>query len=462
LYFTTYGTWNFRRQENGGGWSAGFFNAQAESMLVHARLDVAEEDLRAECFERDSKCYGYFGVTPSLVRIPFLGILRFFHSALTPIFLAAAVLLAFWASMQIVQRSIRDFADRSVSHAAMLGYAALAALSLGPGGTLLFLTRPAVYEEAIAWGVAFFLLAMNHVWAWQSGETRRLTPAVLYGVAAVNARPTVVTGCVVLGLTVASLARFDERGAIRSAKSKSRVLAAATLLAVLPGLTAAGVFWLKLRTPAPTIAMNQQVQESPYWRAILQKNGNRTTGLIFAPSALVAYFRPDTLARTPDWPFFDFRVPKTMFIWVPPLQEEGAYVERSTSVTTTMPLPFVLIVIVAGWLARDGWRLFSQRRNTPSTAPPTLTAAQWTLAAGLLSSAAAMVILSITTVGITNRYLADFFAMTVVGVALGHRVVLPVLKGRPIVAATAAIVSVLLTAWSIFVTLALTIHVVFD
>ena len=47
-----------------------------------------------QCFERDSRCYGYFGVTPSLVRLPVIGILRYVRSALTPVFLTLAVLLA--------------------------------------------------------------------------------------------------------------------------------------------------------------------------------------------------------------------------------------------------------------------------------------------------------------------------------------------------------------------------------
>src|SRR5262245_35425746 len=85
LYFTTLGTWDLTRQRNDGGWSGGFYAAQAESMLVRARLDVEPPDIQGECFERDSRCYGYFGLTPTLVRIPLLGISRSLHSAMTPI-----------------------------------------------------------------------------------------------------------------------------------------------------------------------------------------------------------------------------------------------------------------------------------------------------------------------------------------------------------------------------------------
>src|SRR5689334_11518160 len=93
FFFTTQGTWNLAKQRNDGGWSGGFFMAQAESMVSRGRLDVDPDDLLSECLRRGSRCYGYFGLTPSLVRVPFLPILRRVHSALTPLFLGVAVLL---------------------------------------------------------------------------------------------------------------------------------------------------------------------------------------------------------------------------------------------------------------------------------------------------------------------------------------------------------------------------------
>ena len=103
-----------------------------------------------------------------------------------------------------MQRSLRESADSAQSHAA-LWYFIIGAVALGPGGTLMFVTRPAVYEEAIAWSVAFILLAMNQVWAWHSGERRSLVPAVLFAIAAANARPTAAVTSGVLGLVVIAI-----------------------------------------------------------------------------------------------------------------------------------------------------------------------------------------------------------------------------------------------------------------
>src|SRR5215218_2526304 len=75
FYFTSRGTWDPRNENLESSWSAGFFQAQAASML-HGRLDVKPSDIIGECFDRDARCYGYFGVTPSLLRIPVIGLLR--------------------------------------------------------------------------------------------------------------------------------------------------------------------------------------------------------------------------------------------------------------------------------------------------------------------------------------------------------------------------------------------------
>src|SRR3954469_21438389 len=75
FYFTTRGTWSPREHNVEGGWSATFFLAQAQSML-HGHMDVDPSVLIGECFEREGRCYGYFGITPSVIRMLLIGILR--------------------------------------------------------------------------------------------------------------------------------------------------------------------------------------------------------------------------------------------------------------------------------------------------------------------------------------------------------------------------------------------------
>lgn len=443
LYFTSLGTWEITTQRNDGGWSGGFFKAQAESML-QKRLDVPPADIQAECFQRRRRCYGYFGLTPSIVRLPVIGLLRGWGSGATPLFLLIAVLLAYAAALQLVQRGMASLPDGTVPFPLAVGYAALAALALGPASALLFVVRPAVFEEAAAWGVAFFLLAVNHVWSWCTGRSRHLLAAVIFGVAAANARPTAATACGVLGL-------FCVAWCWRHQLAR-RHFVAACCLCLLPGLTASGIFWLKLRTPVPSVALNSQVQEAAHWKAILERTGGRTGGLIFLPTAVTAYFRPDALRRREEWPYFDFRFPPEPIRWVPPLPRDGAYVERVASLTSTMPWPVIVTLLVAVVVA-----IRARVRGADGGKPD-----DWRRDAGLLVSALAMGALTVTTVGITNRYLADFYPLMAVGVALGAPLLLPPLGRHRILSLTVGFASLLVVAWSFVVVLSLATRLVFD
>ena len=447
VYWSTIGTWRLTHQNTDGGWSGEFYWRQAEAMLVHGRLDVDPVHILGECFERDGLCYGYFGLTPSLVRLPLLGILRFFHSALTPVFLSTAILIAVSAALQLLRRSIRLFGDPHWPPRLVIGYVAIAGLALGPGGSLIFLSRPAVYEEAIAWAVAFLLLAMHHAWRWLSGETRRLAPAVIFAILAGNARPTAAVACGVLGLLLAAWCVYR--------RLDRRAIALALCLALLPTVTASAVYWLKLRAVLPSVRLSKQVQEAAHWRDILRRNGDRTGGLIFLPTALTAYFRPDSVRHQAAWPWFDFRFRQASMTWVPPLPRDGMYAERLASLTSTMPLPWLINVVVALWCGGSAIRRLRH-------GPPVRALEPWLLASALLASAASMTVLTVTTVGITTRYLGDFFATSAVGVAFGPLVVLPALSRRPALSAAAGLVAVIAVVWAVLVTLSLQSHLVFD
>jgi hypothetical protein len=445
FHFSTEGTWNFARQREEAAYSARFYMAQAEAM-THGRLDVNRHEIEGECWERAAgpplppeNCHGYFGLTPSLVRLPFLPILSRLGSALTPLYIGIALLLSYFAALRLLARSIIDFADPETRRSWLLGYFIVGAIALGPGGSLLFLSRPAVYEEAAAWGVAFFLLALDRVWSWhRTHNTRSLWFAVIFAIASANARPTTVTACMALGVLVGVLGL-----------GRPRVFAAAVCLSLVPLATAAGVFWLKLRSPFPDLVLNEQVPETPRWDVILSRTGGATRGLQFAPTELVTYFRPDGVFWQHEWPYANFGFPHKDILWLPPLRRHAAYVERMSTLTTTMPMPWIVnvwaLVCLGGTAKR--WASFPQTERI--------------FAAGLFASAAAMIVLTVTTVALTNRYLSDFFPMAVVGLAIGHRAILPTLGRHPFLGVLATVVAILLVAWSVIVTFLLTTRIVF-
>ncbi len=73
-----------------------------------------------------------------------------------------------------------------------------------------------------------------------------------------------------------------------------------------------------------------------------------------------------------------------------------------------------------------------------------------------------MALFTVTTVGITNRYLADFYPMSAVSFALGAGAIVPSWRTRSAAGMLAAVGAVLLTGWSVAVTLALTWRLLFD
>ena len=76
-----------------GGPEGRFFLAQTQAM-VHGRLWINSSQLPSDCFVAGGKCYGYFGITPSLLRLPFLPLLDHFNSGFTPVFITAGLTLA--------------------------------------------------------------------------------------------------------------------------------------------------------------------------------------------------------------------------------------------------------------------------------------------------------------------------------------------------------------------------------
>ncbi len=453
MAFTTEGTWNLTHERDDGGYSGRFFTAQAEA-IVRGHLDVNPKDIQGECWLRDGLCYGYFGITPSLIRMPLLGIIHYkrIRSSLVPVFLGAAILLAYWAALRLLARSLDHAVEAGASPAAASAYFVAGALALGPGGSLIFLTRPAVFEEAAAWGVGFFLLALDRVWAWRrSRSPRTLVAAIVFAVAAANARPTEVTASFVLGLVVAALAQWTDAGRTLAVR-RGRVFALAACLSLLPFLTASTVFWLKFRTPLPDLQLNEQVPEAPHWREILNRNGEVTRGLKFAPTELVAYLLPRPMTWRGAWPYVDFHHPPEDIRWLWPLGSGQAYIERFASLPSTMPLSWIVVLTVGLWL------VFGARG---ALGVPGFSREEWLFATGVLSSAVATIVLTVTTVGIVNRYLSDFFAMSVVGLALGHRVILPLLRARPVLTACTAAAAIVLIGWSVVVTMSLTDQVVF-
>lgn len=177
-----------------------FYDFQALSFL-QGRLDVPEESLQGESFVYDGKIYGYFGVTPALLRLPFVifGVAFGELSRVAMLGFYAATLVGAYLLLLDASRLLRP--DRPPPAA---WQTILFTLHVGLGSTVFFLgSRAYIYHEAILCGIMFAVFScwcsLRHLAAptgrWGLG-------ALVLGVLSVHARPPTglfaltVLGCV--------------------------------------------------------------------------------------------------------------------------------------------------------------------------------------------------------------------------------------------------------------------------
>jgi hypothetical protein len=395
----THGSFNPLYEQPQAGFAGRFFFAQAHS-LVHGHLDIAPTELPYECFVYGGRCYGYQGLTPSLLRVPFLPLLDDVNRSFTPLYLSVALTLAVGAALGIASRTLMH-----VPRTPLTTFLAIAlAVSLGPASVLVMVTRPAVYEEAIAWSVAFALLGIYCFLRWWSTPRRSWALLlVLSLVLSTNARPTTLPLGVALGAGIVVRAWLGRR---EPGRARQAVLFG-TVVAILPIVTCLGVWWLKFNDPFPSLLLNAQIggaSPAPWWLAIRRVDHDSLAGVRFVPTALVAYLRPDGIALTSAFPFIDFRSgPAALphFLGIP---RGSLYVEPFSTVTDTMPLAVATVIAGLLYARHQARRRAAGLLRSLAGAPMTYCILGTAASCGVMMSNAF----------ITNRYLADWFPLIAV------------------------------------------------
>jgi hypothetical protein len=173
-----------------------FYEYQATSLL-QGRLDVPPGVLSGEAFIVGGKNYGYFGVTPALLRIPFVVFdVGFGH--LSRSFMLAGLVASLFAAYLLL-RFVWQIA-RGPGTAPPIWAVVLLTLNAGLGSTLFFLSsRAFIYHEAILCGVTFGLFSSYCSLRYLAAPERRWwLGALICGTLAVHARPP--TGLFALAL----------------------------------------------------------------------------------------------------------------------------------------------------------------------------------------------------------------------------------------------------------------------
>jgi hypothetical protein len=440
---STHGTFNPLYEQGGAGFAGRFFYAQAQAM-VHGQLHVPPSQLPFECFVARGRCYGYEGITPSLLRIPLLPLLNAGNRSFTPVYMTLALTLAMGSALAIVSHALAG-----VRRTPLITYLGAAlAVCLGPGSVLALVSRPAVYEEAIVWSVGFVLLAVYCFIRWWNAPNRLWAILLLVSLMlSTNSRPTTLPVGVILAAGMIVRVIVERRGT----GQVWRAVPFAAAVAILPIATALGVWWFKFHALVPSWLINQQIggpTAAPWWLSIRRIDHNSLSGPRFGPTALVAYLRPDGVALSSSFPFVNFRLNVTNLTYLG-IPRGGIYVEPYSTLTDTMPL--VLAIVIAGfaYAIRQAIRVGTGLRAVVRRmlgSPLTYC---------VLGTGASFIVM-LSSGFITERYLADCFPLLVaaLAVALGFLArPLSLLSGRGAVGIATAVT--VLLAWSLVINLGL-------
>ena len=397
-----------------GGPEGRFFLAQTQAM-VHGRLWINSSQLPSDCFVAGGKCYGYFGITPSLLRLPFLPLLDHFNSGFTPVFITAGLTLATGSFLALLRHLFSHLCVRRSTTVVV----ALVGVALGAGSVLTQLSAANTYDEAIAWAVGFLSLAVYcFIRWWETQQRWTYVVLVVSLVMAANARPTALPFAFVIGFGVGyRILTLRRDGSPDWAKSVA--LGGAAM--VLPIATCIGVFLLKFGQPIPNLLLDEAIggrHASPVWISVRRRDQNHLVSLRFVMTALFAYLRPDAVTFSRTFPWVGFRsvcsslscgpIPITYVA----LPKGSIYSANATSLTATMPLSFV--AATGAIVYRVRMRIALQVRHL---LPSLRSEAFWKIF--VVVAALASWCVTLTGVAVEDRFLGDAYPLMALLLLLG-------------------------------------------
>ncbi len=371
-----------------------FYDLQARAMF-HGHFNIAPGNMGIEAFVHDGKQYTYFGIFPSLLRMPILLVTSSLDRKLTaPSILLAWMMTALASSLMLWRLRILMRGEAIVGRAEAASYGALLATIMG-GSVILYLSAtPFVYNEDFAWSVPLMLGSLYALLGVMERPTWRgvLASGVLVLFANMNRTPAGYA-CVVVAFMVAGWFALGRKGT-----ENRRWAVPLVAVAVIPFLVSCAVTYAKFGIPIG-LPMADQVWATvnAHRRDFLAANGGKAFSFAFLPSTLWAYLEPFGLHLTSLFPFI---TPPT----APAAWRAGAVMDQTyptASIPATMPLLFLL----------SCWGVFSAFRRK--------TVGQIRLSRIIVFGAA------LSTAGvllwgyISERYMADFMPLLIVASAIG-------------------------------------------
>lgn len=391
-----------------------FYDAQAHALL-EGRWDVPQQVLGIESFTVEGKAYLYQGPLPALLRMPIVAFGDRLDGRLTQLsMLVAYVVIALvlaklsWRARSMVRR------HEPVTVSEMIGLGSFMALLLGGSSLLYLASRAWVYHEALMWGVAFSLAALNSLLAYRiEPSRRRLALVTIFTTAALLSRASIGLGPLA-GLALVCALDLGKARPWQSFRRGTGTTLRSTVrstwhLVLAPGIPL-GIYALVNAIKFGTLfsipfATQGFTLVDPARREMLAANNGTLFGLQFIPTSIWHYLNPAALGFSRRFPFIDFPpIPGRVFGEV-----QFDLIDRTASVPASLPVLCVLSLLGVAAVVRER----RSARDRQSSLRP--------LHVPLLGATAGG--LTILPFGyIAHRYLADLFPLLALSSIVGFHI----------------------------------------
>lgn len=374
---------------------SGVYTYQASSML-HGHLWMRPSNLGIEGFVHDGRSYTYFGIFPSLLRLPFVAIFGTHGNAN---YTAGSMFLAWTATAIFTALLIWRLRLMTRGHAALhrleaASYGVLLASILG-GSVIVFLaSSPWVYNEDFAWSIA---LSIGVFWSLlgviDSPTWGRIAGSGALILAASLNRLTAGWACVIAALAIGAWFWLSKR----HTGNRQWVLPVVAI-GMIPLIVSCAINYAKFGLPFG-LPMADQVwaQVNAHRRDFLAANGGKAFSFSFLPSTLNAYLNPLNLSVSGVWPYV--QLPSTLPRIIGSATFDQTY--PTASIPATMPLLTGLGI----------WGLVCTLRPRPHGR---IAEVRFVLIPAVIGCAGVLL-----WGYIANRYMADFMPLIIVAASVG-------------------------------------------
>jgi hypothetical protein len=164
-WIASYGTFELKNLADDG---RAYYFSESMFQMLHGRLDIPLHFLVAgdlvrntgECLIYGNKCFAYYGITPSLLRLPFFVFgSDFARNIGSGTAMIIQIPFLFLASFTLIRTVIRDLLGKKLD----LTQSLMLATCIVFGPQIFLFTRTYLYEEAILVAIIFFLATLNYL-----------------------------------------------------------------------------------------------------------------------------------------------------------------------------------------------------------------------------------------------------------------------------------------------------------